>query len=77
VVKTYKSHNITSWKDAYNTSAYNFSSDPNLVLGFVLSTTNIVDLKESNVNITYNQTEVKTIDDWIEEEVKADELNPN
>jgi hypothetical protein len=77
VVKTYTSRKITSWKDVYNTSAYNFSSDPNLVLGFVLSTTNIVDLKESYVNITYNQTEVKTIDDWIEEEVKAEEPNPN
>lgn len=43
------------------------------MLGFVLSTTNIVDLKESFVNITYNQTEVKTIDDWIEEEVKPEE----
>lgn len=66
LVKTYTSENITSWKGVYNESAYNFSSHPNIVLGFVLSTTNIVDLKECYFNLTFNRTEVKTIDDWVE-----------
>jgi hypoxia up-regulated 1 len=75
LVKSYVSQNITAWRDVYNESTYNFSSDPNLVLGFVISTTNIVDLKESYVNLTFNQTDFKTVDDWIEEDVKTEEQN--
>ena len=73
LVKTYSSENISSWREIYNETAYNFSTHPNVVLGFVLSTTNIVDLKDCYVNLTFNRTEVKTIDDWVEEEVQTND----
>ncbi len=31
----------------------------------MLSTTNIADLKESYVNITYNQTSIKEVDEFV------------
>lgn len=67
LVKTYTSEKIGLWKTVYNESSYNFTTNPNIVLGFVMSTTNIVDLRESYVDLNFNKTEIKTIDDWIEE----------
>lgn len=72
LVKTYTTENITSWRTVYNESVYNFTTHPNVVLGFVLSTTNIVDLKETYVDLTFNKTEFKVVDDWVEEEVKPE-----
>jgi hypothetical protein len=39
----------------------------------MLSTTNIVDLKESYVNITYNQTNIKEVDEFVSEEEPNEE----
>jgi len=43
-------------------------------LNFALSTTNVAELKEAYVNITVNKTIVKEVDDFVEEEIPAEEL---
>ena len=39
------------------------------MLGFVLSTVNVVELKEGYVNLTWSKVEEKEIEDWVEEDV--------
>lgn len=64
-MKTYTSENIVGWESVYNSTQYNFTTHPTLVLGFVLSTVDIVELKEAYINLTWEKVELREVEDWV------------